>query len=120
MDGNICWVIYGLVIVNVDELVSSNGGVAYLHPATGTLPNAVAFFTTPNKDNPCEFRISSFLTVDPATGSLTPWDNIKHTYPTDVVFSQNADVTASWNTEFLELSWRTDIGVTGTCKLPQI
>src|SRR6266550_4260576 len=101
----------GNVIINIDELESNYQGVACL--TNDSLPGSMAFFRTADKNARAPFRTDLIQAIDPLTGNVVPWENIKEKYPKEVVFSQSADVTAVLEHESLALSWATDIGVTG-------
>ena len=109
----------GNIIVNIDERESNYEGVAFVNESDAGRPRSAAFFSTPNKNATSTFRTSSIQPTDSVTGFFTRWEDIKARYPSDMTFSQYADVTASVEADSLKLSWVTDLGVTGDCVLPR-
>jgi hypothetical protein len=109
----------GKIIVNIDERESNYEGEAVLPETESKLPSAVAFFTTPSKENSFKFRTDLIQAIDPTSGYTVPWESIRNRYPENVGFSRYADVEASWDAASLTLSWITDLGTTGECVLPR-
>lgn len=109
----------GTIIVNVDERESSFQAMGYVFPEANTLPNPVAYFSTPNKTRHFQCRTGSIQAVDPASANVLPWDKVKVRYDEHVIFPQYGDITGSWDENALSLSWVTDIGSTGNCVLPR-
>jgi len=109
----------GSIVVNIDELTDRYQGWAYLNENNQKFPSTAVFFKTESKKAAFQLRTPTILPIDPRSGTVAPWENVKQRYPEAVNFSKYADVTGSWTQESLELSWTTDIGVTGTCVLPR-
>ncbi len=110
----------GVIIVNIDERELNYQGVAYLlADDSKTFPASAAYFRTPNKDAQFQFRTDSILPIDPASGYIAPWEQIKDQYPQIAGFSQYADVTGSWTKDSLTLSWISNLGTAGNCVLPR-
>jgi FRG domain len=109
----------GHIHVNVDEDESNYRGVAYLFTDNPQLPTAVAFFSTPNKEQTVSFRTEVIQAIDVETPAAVPWESVKSKYPEGTAFSKYADVRGSFDRNTLTMSWATDIGVTGTCVLPR-
>jgi len=108
----------GTIIVNIDDRETYYQGVAYTHPANKAMPSSAASFRTKNKDAQCQLRTDALLPIDPNTANMTTWNAIKDMYK-DLVFSEYADVTISWDHAALTLSWKTNLGIGGDCILPR-
>ncbi|MGZ8385738.1 MAG: FRG domain-containing protein [Nitrospira sp.] len=106
----------GRIILNVDDLSSCFGGVAFLH-SDNVVPSVAVGFHTQNKDQTFGFRTDWIHPIDRNTGIITPWGTIKTQDPNNVIFSSYADVRGTWNEEELTLSWSSEIGNTGSCVL---
>ena len=65
------------------------------------------------------FRTETIQAIDKSTGNAVSWESVASQYPESVVFSKYADVTGVCDTQSLNLSWATDIGVKGSCALPR-
>jgi len=109
----------GTVFVNVDELSSYFQGVAYLLDDNKLIPGSAIFFSTQNKNNDFHFQTNIVRPIDPKTGLVSLWENIKGYYSADVRMPNYIDVTGSWGKEVLNLSWTSDIGTSGKCILPR-
>ena len=109
----------GTIIVNVDERTSYYQGVAYLNEDNKALPNTAAFFKSKTKDRDFQFRTDLILPINPFSGNVDSWENIRKHYPENVAVSEYADVTGTWDDTALSLSWSTALGVTGSCILPR-
>jgi len=109
----------GTIIVNVDERESSFQAMGYVFPEANTLPNPVAYFSTPNKTRHFQCRTGPIQAVDPASANVLLWEKVKVRYDEHVIFPQYGDITGSWDENSLSLSWVTDIGSTGNCVLPR-
>lgn len=101
----------GGMILNVDDLSSHFGGVAFLH-SSNVVPSVAVGFQTKNKDRKFECRTEWIHPIDRTTGMIIPFEKIKTQYPDTVVFSNFADVCGTWNEEEIRLSWITEIGNT--------
>ena len=109
----------GRIMVNVDEFAEDYRGVAYLAEDGRIAPSVSIPFKTADKSS--TFKLSN-LTPAPIhlrTGNPAPWESIKEFFPGVTGFSNSVEVTGSWSNEFLELSWSTNLGILGTCKLPR-
>lgn len=84
----------GRIILNVDDLLSCFGGVAFLH-SDNVVPSVAVGFHTQNKDRTFSFRTDWIHPIDRNTGIITPWAMIKTQYPNNVIFSSYADVRGS-------------------------
>ena len=103
----------GTVIANFDEMPSHYQGVAYLLDDNGLVPGSAAFFRTDNKNSTFRFR-ANMKPIDPKTGVLTNWENVKQNFQPDVQIPEYADVAGSWSGDSMNLSWNTPIGTNGT------
>src|SRR5439155_24416947 len=108
----------GMIVVNVDERSTHYEGVAYLNENQPTLPSTAASFRTINKDRSFHFQTNVILPINPATGLVDLWDNVKARYPGAGV-SARADVQGSWDESRLTMRWDTETGVHGECELPR-
>jgi hypothetical protein len=108
----------GNILINIDELETNYGGVAYLHPENVGLPRAAAFFRTKDKSASGQFRTDALLPLDPATWNVTTWEIVKDKFP-NTVFSKYADVEFSFDEKSLTFAWTTDLGFAGNCELPK-
>lgn len=102
----------GTIIVNVDERASYYQGVVYLNEDNKALPNTAAFFKSKTKDRDFQCRTDLILPINPFSGNVDSWENIKKHYPENVAISEYADVRGSWNDTALSLSWSTSLGAT--------
>lgn len=109
----------GTIIVNVDERSSYYQGIAYLNEDNKTLPNTGAVFRSKTKDRDFQLRTDLILPINPFSGNVDSWENIKQHYPENVTISKYADVSGSWDDTALSLSWTSALGTTGSCVLPR-
>jgi hypothetical protein len=95
--------------------------VAVYHFAPAGLPVTGAFFRNEGKKNPFTASTSEVLAFDPSKGKalFVPWDVVKGSFGEGVVFPKVAEVVGNWNSDVLNLSWETDVGVVGECSLPK-
>jgi hypothetical protein len=80
----------GRLMINVDEVDDHFEGVAYVNPSASEIPSSVAYLTTNNKDQEQE-AIAYINPVDPRTGFLCKWEDIRHLYGEGVVHSGQAN-----------------------------
>jgi hypothetical protein len=109
----------GDIHVNIDEDESNYRGVAYQFPNDSTLPRAVAYFSTANKERDFSFRTEMIHAIDLGTFDAVPWESVKAKYPEGIGFSQYADIRGSFDKNSMTMSWTTDVGVSGNCVLPR-
>ncbi len=109
----------GFIIVNIDELPNCFQGVAYLSESANQLPSSGAYFRTNDKSQQFSFRTSWISPVNPQTGVIDSWENVKKFYGDKVSIPEYADVNGSFSNEELILSWTTNIGTNATCILPK-
>ncbi|MDH4152979.1 MAG: FRG domain-containing protein [Nitrospira sp.] len=109
----------GLIVLNVDDRGTHFEGVAYLNESNNEWPSVAAVFTTASKDNNFRFRTNTILPISPTNGVIDNWDNVKAFYAPNIAISKFADVAGKWDDESIELSWETELGTVGTCKLPK-
>jgi FRG domain len=108
----------GQIVVNIDEMPSHYQGVAYLNEANPLLPSVAAHFRTQDKNKSFTFR-ANIWPVNPQTGIIDQWENVKHQYGANVIVSRFADVIGSFDNDMLKLSWTTEAGNKGNCALPK-
>jgi FRG domain len=106
----------GKIHLNIDDRVDHFQGVAYLFEDPQS-PVSIAAFRTSNKDRQFRFRTLGIAAYDYSSMGIVEWESIKNKYPAGILFAKWADVEGTWNDECLELSWTTDLGSKGTCKL---
>jgi hypothetical protein len=109
----------GTIIVNIDERPSHYQGIAYQQPADQGLPVVATSFRTTDKATPFQCRTDIIAPYNPSTSLIDTWENVRRYYGSNVVLAQFADITGSWNSDALSLSWTTDTGDTGSCVLPR-
>ena len=109
----------GLIIVNIDERTSHFEGVAYLNESNKNLPSTSVSFRTSSKDNKFQFHTDWIYPINPTTGIIDSLDRVMPFYSKEVVLPTSADITGTWDSESLALSWVTDIGTHGSCTLPR-
>jgi FRG domain len=108
----------GSISVNIDEMLQTYKGVAYVNEQNPALPKTAAFFETPTKANQQTF--TAFIQpVHPITGIVDSWENIKPHYANNVTVPTSAKVDIKHTKNFLYLKWSTNIGTHGGCKLPK-
>lgn len=107
----------GTITVNLDERPTYYEGVAYLHGDNAVIPGIAAFFKTLNKNSSFSARTTAILPIHPNSGLPVLWDTIKERYPEGVAISTWADVRGSFGDSYLNLSWKTDLGIEGRCVL---
>lgn len=109
----------GIITVNVDEFTSYYGGVAYLTDDNPLLPGSAVAIKTTDKNKKINFETNQIFPIDPQSGLVSSWEKVKHLYRPDVRIPASAKVEGSWSDDFLNLSWKTDLGTSGGCVLPK-
>jgi hypothetical protein len=107
------------MVVNIDERRDYYEGTAVLIEGDTTLPDSFVSFQTANKDSKFQFRTGVILALDPQTGAAISLEQLKQRLGKDETFSKYADVSGTFDSESLSLSWVTDTGVEGKCVLPR-
>ena len=106
----------GLIIVNIDESDTNYQGIAYLHDGESYLPSSAAEFQTADKNN--VFEIDSIVyPINSQNGAVGTWESLKGLFNPDLIFPKTARVSGKLENNELSLSWTTDIGTYGSCKL---
>ncbi len=108
----------GNVIVNVDERELGYDGFAYLINVDETVPIYGVRFRTEGKTAPCRFRTSSIIGIDRKSNMGIPLEELTQKYPPGTV-PKYADVSSTWDKDWLTISWTTDAGEAGNCVLPR-
>lgn len=108
----------GKIIVNIDERPSHFEGVAYLNEADTCIPSTAVWFRTKNKDHNFHFSTNEISPIDPVFGLPDSWVNVQRLYAC-ITVSKSLEAQGSWNADTLSLSWKTDMGASGTCILPR-
>lgn len=109
----------GSLLVNVDDRGSYFEGVAYVKPENPEIPTSGVGFRTTNKDRNFQLVTRDFWAIHPYTGNTATWEEIKPLFPTGFSVSNEVEVTGAWDESHLEMSWKTDIGTSGTSNLPR-
>lgn len=109
----------GSIIINIDERTSYFEGVAYLNESNKSLPSTAAFFNTQDKGNKFQFRTNWISPINPSTGVTDSLENVMKFYDKEVVIPKYADITGTWDEEYLTLSWTSDTSTNGACTLPR-
>ena len=109
----------GTIFVNVDEMTNCFRGFAYLLDENKHIPGSAVSFVTKDKSKNLDFRSTWVRPIDSNTGLITTWDSIKSRYPSDVRIPNYVDLKATWGNDYLEITWNSDIGTSGKCKLPK-
>jgi hypothetical protein len=108
----------GSAIVDIDDVGNRFNGYAYMYDNNAGLPSTRADIKVDKPaGNSLQARLP-LLPIDTNTGDTTAWPAIASMYPTGAQFSTYADVQISWTPTQLTVSWRTDIGNTGSMNLP--
>lgn len=100
----------GRAMVNIDELDDRFEAVAYLTPSTGGVPGAVAFLSTPNKDEN-QTATAYINPIDPRTGFQAKWEDIKSLFEEGMTFSSQAKVDLRVRENKLYIDALSDNGV---------
>jgi hypothetical protein len=109
----------GLIVLNVDDRGTHFEGVAYINESNDKLPTVAVVFATESKDKNFSFKTSTILPINPTNGVVDSWDNVKAFYASNIALSSFANVAGKWDDNSVELSWKTELGTTGACKLPK-
>lgn len=109
----------GRVFVNVDEMPSCFQGMAHLLDDNKLVPSTAVHFATQDKSRTFAFRTTSINPIDSTTGLIAAWHSIKHRYAADMRIPQYIDASGTWGNDSVEISWNSDIGTSGKCKLPK-
>jgi hypothetical protein len=120
----------GEIILNADDRGSCFRGVAYLNDSEPNLPWIGAGLWTRNKDSDFAFSTDDLWPIHPKTRNAAIWDDVpdapggavvgvKQLFPAGVGMPRHADVTGRWDGHSLKLTWKTDIGTSGSCELPR-
>jgi FRG domain len=109
----------GLIVLNVDDRGTHFEGVAYINESNNKLPTVAAVFATESKDKNFSFKTSTILPINPTNGVVDSWDNVKAFYASNIALSSFANVAGRWDDSSVELSWKTELGTIGACKLPK-
>ena len=109
----------GGLLMNIDDRGAYFEGVAYLQAHGKGVPWTGVHFRTPNKDRQFSFVARDICAIHPQTGGPCSWADIKDLYPAGATVSDHAEVTGRWDESLLEVSWNTDVGVSGSSRLPR-
>jgi hypothetical protein len=108
----------GRIILNVYELEDHYAAVAIIRPDDNNIPSSVAFIETKSKN--LEQSVEAWVSpVNPRTGFLCKWEEIKNLYPEGVSHSEKADVTLKLKGDNLYIKATSDIGVELSSILPK-
>ena len=104
----------GLLMLNVDDRGAHFEGIAYLNVTNKHLPSTAATFVTANKERSFEFRTTNVWPINPINGVVDSWENVKQFYDPQIRISGWADIKGIWDDDFIELSWKTELGRVNT------
>lgn len=100
----------GRIMINIDHVDTHFEISAYLIPDNEILPPTYASIVSPNIEN--EFTAEAKLfPIDRRTMFVDLWENIKTSYPDDVVHSDTANVNFKLNNDYLEVKAISNIGI---------
>jgi FRG domain len=109
----------GQIVVEIDDRGTHFEGCAYAYNSNSSLPSTWAFIKTSNKQTPTKIK-ASLSPLHPQTGEPTEWQLIAdHFKGQDITVPKEADVDCEWDKQRLKLSWKTDIGTSGSADLPR-
>jgi hypothetical protein len=106
----------GLAIINVDDCIDHYRGVAYFNDFNAQFISTASFFSTKNKENKFTLKKNLISPINPMTGEIDSWINLKKLYG-DMKYSSYADVDGDWNEEIFTVKWKTELGAVGSCVL---
>ena len=106
-------------MVNVDDLGPCFGGVAYLRSTSNEIPWTGVGFRTTDKNREFEFQTTEIVTIDPRTANQATPEFLEEMSRQGFTFPRQASALGRWDENFLEASWRTDIGTFGNFRLPR-
>jgi len=107
----------GILVVDLDDMGSHFEGYAYAYDDNSSLPSTYVQIKTTGKKASANLKVVVFP-IDPRTGEAGIWENLVAIYP-NATFPKNADVKISLKKNILKVEWKTDIGTSGTAKLPR-
>lgn len=107
---NIAENVEGMIIANIDDLGNKYGGSAFVLPSNPALPSSAGFFTTTDKKTYALVRVYT-SPINPNTGLITTWPEIKDLYPGIDHYSAEADVEIKFQKNALHLTSKTTQGV---------
>jgi hypothetical protein len=105
----------GQIIINVDDLGKTYGGVAFVIPDKKGMPSSAAYFKTP--DRKAKTVCKAFTApIDPRTSLPTAWENIKNLFP-GVSHSNEATVELCFEKDRLVVKAETNLGTHIECSI---
>lgn len=104
----------GNLIANIDEFPEYFEGLIYLDESDPNLPSTSVLIRTPNKESKQQFTSLNIAPINPFTGSVDSWENVKKHYAEPVVIPTSAEIQVSHSKNQLSVSWITNIGTSGT------
>jgi hypothetical protein len=109
----------GKLLINVDDCGSHFEGVAYVRPDGKALPWSGVGFRTPDKSKNFNFATRDLWILHPQTGHPASLEEVKPFYPGGFSVSNEIVASGTWDESHLEISWHTDIGLSGSADLPR-
>lgn len=109
----------GTIIINVDELLDTYKGIAYIHDGSNLLPSTAVIFETLNKENNFSIEANIFP-INPQSGFVDDWKNVRSLFPQDVIFPDSVSINGSFTDSTLKINWQTNIGTVGQCEIKKI
>jgi hypothetical protein len=75
----------GNLIANIDEFPQYFEGLIYLDEADPNLPSTSVLIRTSNKESKQQFTSLNIAPINPFTGSVDSWENVKKHYTEPIV-----------------------------------
>ncbi len=100
----------GKLMVNIDKAGDIYKAVAYVNPNDSNFPTSVAYLDI-GSDNAEQNTKAIIYPVDPSSGFQSSWEQIKHLYSSDIVHSNEADVSIKLQGGALHIDSKSDVGV---------
>ena len=107
----------GVITLNMDDLGTHFEGIAYLLDSNGNLPTIACFLSTKSKAKNFKFKVKFINVINPATGNIDTWNNVKSIFHSEIKFPSTAKIEGSWDDKHLKIKWETDIGTHGNTTL---
>jgi hypothetical protein len=106
----------GSAMINVDDRLDHYSGEAYIIDHNPQLIGTASFFKT-NKEKIFALPKVPVLPINPISGAIDSWDNLKKFHGSDLKHSNFADVEGELHDDSMILRWKTERGSTGVCRV---
>jgi hypothetical protein len=108
----------GDIIVDIDEMDTTYSGIAYLNEKNPLLPRTAATFEA-RKNSPIQTVTANVHPINPQTLMIDSWENVRRYFGQSVEIPTTAQVHIKLTKNSLNLNWQTNIGTSGSTKLPK-